>query len=73
MKQEQKIFCETAEIIRFKRLIAWLGVSRSFIYAQIRCGGFPAPIRLGQRAVAWRIQDVKNWIETRKSKGGQHE
>ncbi len=67
---------ETAEIIRLKELTKLLQVSRSFLYAQIKTGNFPPPIRLGQRAVAWRTQDVKNWIETRQSKqleGGKHE
>jgi len=63
--------CLTDGIIRLKELTKWLQISRSFVYAQIKNGNFPLPIRLGQRAVAWRIQDVKNWIDTRK--GGKHE
>ena len=75
MQEKQKNNCDlTVEIIRLKKLISWLNVSRSFIYTQIKSGNFPAPIRLGQRAIAWRVQDVRSWIESRQSaEGGQHE
>jgi len=60
------------DIVRLKKLLAWLNVSRSFIYKQIKSGNFPAPIKLGQRAVAWRVQDVGNWIESRQLCQGDH-
>ena len=42
------------------------GLSRSSIYAMVAKGTFPRPIRLGKRAVAWREQDIREWMESRK-------
>jgi prophage regulatory protein len=35
------------------------------IYRLIREGNFPRPVRLGQRAVAWRESDISDWIDSR--------
>ncbi|MBA3599419.1 MAG: AlpA family phage regulatory protein [Methylibium sp.] len=40
-------------------------LSRSTIYANVKAGTFPAPIRIGARAVAWRLADVEAWLEAR--------
>ena len=40
-------------------------LSRSTIYAKVKAGTFPAPIRIGARAVAWRLSDLETWLETR--------
>lgn len=41
------------------------GFSRSTIYAIVSDGTFPAPVRIGKRAVAWRESDVSDWIQSR--------
>jgi len=43
------------------------GLARSTIYAAIAEGKFPAPVKIGPRAVAWRESDVRKWIEERPS------
>ncbi|WP_429407727.1 helix-turn-helix transcriptional regulator [Paraburkholderia sp. MM5482-R1] len=43
------------------------GLRKSSIYAMINVGSFPAPVRIGPRAVAWRDDDIGRWIETRLS------
>jgi prophage regulatory protein len=40
-------------------------LSRSTIYAAVRAGTFPAPVRIGARAVAWRIAEIEQWLEAR--------
>lgn len=40
------------------------GKSRSSIYDDIKKGKFPAPVRVGQRAVAWRESDIIRWIRS---------
>ena len=40
-------------------------LSRSTIYLMIQRGEFPAPVKLGRRAVAWRAEDVEDWIQRR--------
>lgn len=45
------------------------GLRKSSIYAMIKEGNFPAPVRIGRRAVAWRQEDISRWIDTRLSAG----
>lgn len=40
-------------------------LSRSTIYAAVKAGTFPAPVRIGTRAVAWRVADVEQWLDAR--------
>ena len=41
------------------------GLSRSTIYAWMRQGRFPKPVRVGRRAVRWRLEEVLEFIATR--------
>jgi len=52
-------------ILRLPALKARVGLSRSSIYAHVADGTFPAPVRLGVRAVGWRESDVEKWIQRR--------
>ena len=47
---------EVEEIVR---------LSRSTIYHLMKIGQFPAPIRIGQRAVRWLLSDIETWLATR--------
>jgi prophage regulatory protein len=31
----------------------------------VKAGTFPAPVRIGARAVAWRVSEVEQWLEAR--------
>lgn len=39
------------------------GVARATIYDWIKKGQFPESVKLGERAVAWRASDLKEWVE----------
>jgi prophage regulatory protein len=39
------------------------GLSRSTIYAKVKQGDFPKPIKLGERSVGWLENEVHGWIE----------
>jgi len=39
--------------------------SRSTIYAKIKKGDFPSPIRISEGRVAWNSQEVDDWISDR--------
>jgi prophage regulatory protein len=41
------------------------GLGRSTIYRLMTDGAFPAPVRLGPRAVGWRWSDLDRWSELR--------
>ena len=51
--------------LRIRHVLARTGKSRSALYADIQAGSFPAPIRLGERAVAWDSYAVDDWMEAR--------
>lgn len=53
------------EVWRLPRVIATVGMGRSWIYLAIAEGHFPAPVRLGARAVGWRRSEVEAWIDGR--------
>ncbi|TCP58431.1 AlpA family transcriptional regulator [Rhodovulum bhavnagarense] len=59
------------EIWRLPRVIKAVGMGRSWIYQAVAEGQFPAPLRLGKRAVGWRRSDVLTWLESRVDKARQ--
>lgn len=52
-------------IQRLPQVEARTGLKRSTIYLNIQQGSFPAPVKLGPRAVGWRESDIDAWIESR--------
>ena len=50
---------------RLPTVLAATGLGRSTIYRLIAGGSFPAPVRLGPRAVAWRWSDLDQWTRSR--------
>ena len=38
-------------------------LSRASIYDMIKRGVFPKPIKIGERAVAWREADIIAWLD----------
>lgn len=40
------------------------GLSRSSIYAKVKEGTFPEPVKLGPRAVAWDEDEIDSWLES---------
>ena len=40
-------------------------VSRSTWWAGVKSGLFPAPVKLGPRVTAWRVEDIRALIESR--------
>ena len=53
------------KILRRDDVLDRIGLSRSSLYNMVRAGRFPAPMRLGQRAVGWRLSDVDEWVASR--------
>jgi prophage regulatory protein len=41
------------------------GLSRSTLYARVKTGEFPVPVKLGARSVAWPVESVRAWIADR--------
>ena len=47
--------------IRLKEVLSICGKSRSSVYASIKKGDFPAPIKVGGRSSAWVKTEVLQW------------
>src|SRR4051812_25969815 len=47
--------------LRLPEVKAITGLSKTSVYALIRGKSFPAPVRLGPRAVAWVRSEVRQW------------
>jgi prophage regulatory protein len=52
-------------IFRLPEVMAKVGLGRSSIYAYVQKNQFPQPIRLGERAVGWKSDEIDAWIEQR--------
>ena len=53
--------------VRLPAIIAPRGpipVSKSTWWAGVRSGRYPKPVKLGPRITAWRVEDIRNLIET---------
>ena len=55
------------EILRKPRVLAIIGIGNTSLYEAIKRGDFPAPVKLGLRAVGWRRSDIDRWLATRAS------
>ena len=43
---------------------ALIPISRSKLWADIKAGTFPAPVKLGKRCTAWKVEDIRRYIES---------
>ena len=57
------------DLLRLPAILKRTKISRSQIYSLMKQGDFPKPIRVGKRAVRWRLTDIENWIESRPQGG----
>lgn len=56
---------EEIMLIRLPQVKALTGLSRSGIYRLVAAGDFPAPVKLGERSVAWSEEEVAAWCQAR--------
>lgn len=53
------------KLIRLPEVCNLTGLSRSSLYRAIKSRDFPGAVRLGERSVAWRLEDIEKWIDKR--------
>ena len=51
--------------LRLRDVVRITGLGRSTVYRLIAEKSFPAPCRLGRRAVGWRSDDIAQWSAAR--------
>lgn len=59
----------TSRLLKLPSVVGRVSLSKTEIYRRCRAGAFPAPIKIGVRAVAWLESDIDNYI-TQLSQGG---
>ena len=50
-------------LMRTAEVEAALGLSRPTIAKMVRAGEFPQPVRLGSRTLAWRVAEIRAWLD----------
>jgi len=55
----------TKKFIKLPTVMDLTGYRRTSIYQKIAEGTFPAPVKLGPRAVAWVSEEIKDWMDAR--------
>lgn len=53
------------KILRLPEVRKQTGLSKSSIYSMMYKGLFPRNVKLGERAVGWRSDDIEQWINLR--------
>lgn len=56
---------DDVSFLRLPEVKALTGLSKTSIYELIREKSFPAPVRLGPRAVAWVKSEIRQWAVDR--------
>ena len=56
---------EDHRLMKLTEVLRVCAISRSALYEMVAHGEFPAPVKVGIRAVAWRQDAVLEWIESR--------
>ena len=49
-------------ILRLREVQQQTRLSKATIYRLLRSGAFPRPIRLSERAVGWRTEEIDEWL-----------
>jgi prophage regulatory protein len=62
VKQPLHVAQLNAALLKIETVIAVSGLSKSHIYAKLKAGTFPAPVRLGARCTRWRSADLHAWL-----------
>jgi prophage regulatory protein len=55
------------EIWRKPRVLSTIAMGNTWLHEAVKRGTFPAPVKLGTRAVGWRRSDVEAWLSSRES------
>ena len=61
----QQVAPQAIQFYRLPQLKAHLNVSSSSIWAWVKAGKFPKPIKLSENCTAWNAEDVEAWVQSR--------
>ena len=52
-------------LLRIDAVLDATGLNRRTLYRYVKAGKFPRPVAIGERARAWREDDIRAWCEGR--------
>jgi prophage regulatory protein len=58
-----------SRFLRLPEVKGKIGCSRSTLLNWVKAGTFPAPVKLSARMIAWRVEDVDQWVASRAKAG----
>lgn len=64
-RNDESVSRDDLSFLRLPEVKAITRLSKTSLYAMIRNKTFPAPVRLGPRAVAWLRSEVRQWAVDR--------
>ena len=56
---------ETGYVRQSQLIPAIVPFSSATLWRMVKTGGFPAPVKLSARVTAWRVEDVRSWMQAR--------
>ena len=56
-------------ILRCAEVTRRTSLSKASVYRLLHAGDFPQPVRLGERAVGWRAEEIDEWLASRERAG----
>ena len=60
---------EPRRVLRCREVQQILGVSKSTVYRLVSSGALAKPLRIGERAVAWLLADIEEFLASRERAG----
>lgn len=51
-------------ILRKDEVMSVTGLRQSYLRQMVLDHRFPAPVKLGKRAVGWRLSDIQQWLQS---------
>lgn len=63
-KNPQVEIDDSLQLWRLPTVLEHIPVSKSGWFAGVKAGIYPAPLRIGPRAVAWRARDIRAFVES---------
>jgi len=63
---------DKAAFVRLPTILKLLPISKSTWLTGVKSGHFPKGVRLGRRITAWRVEDIRNLINSKEEEGGNY-
>lgn len=65
MNQHEATIPDTGFLRQSQLIPLLIPFSSSTLWRKVRAGEFPAPVKLSSRVTAWRVEDVRGWMNSR--------